>query len=655
MKRHKLYVKVGDLRYMSNYVNEFNIAALLLLCFLTLTFSLKQIFPNEKNRLYRVMLILTLVSTLFETLCCFIPITNGKIPVGICYLIQLIYLISYSSIFIAFYLYTLEVVQLELRTFFSKFTVRLSIALYIILILLTAFTHLIFYFESKSVFHRGPFYFMWFILALSLLLQSLIILYRYEKKHNYLFLFSVYFMLVTTIISIVVQYFYPKLHISNLSITIFLFFLYFTLNASESYIDKHLNCYSNKAFIEQVHIFEKKQETFSVVTLEVEEYGYIEQVLGIATLDAVTRKIQSFLIQTFGRQNIYALYGIGYALFVKQDQQEIDHVIHIIKEHFKTPYDIGIRQEVLTPMFCVVKDSSFALDGMQIIDEIGRSFNEMQKNEMNLITYADGRYLAKAQREQHVIHAIKQAMKKDTFEVYYQPIYDTSCSQIRSLEALLRLKDDKLGFIPPDEFIILAEKNGMIIDISSIAFRKVCAFIHDYNIKDLGIDYIEYNLSIVECDDNKLASNLLSIMKEYGVSPSQINFEITETAQAHNPTELMQNMNALIQAGSTFSMDDYGTGYSTTQYLISLPLHIVKIDKSILWPAMKDEKSLNVLRQLVSTLKSIEKEIVVEGVETIEMVNLLKQLDCDYLQGFYYSKPIPAEEIVTYLKDIKSN
>ena len=129
-----------------------------------------------------------------------------------------------------------------------------------------------------------------------------------------------------------------------------------------------------------------------------------------------------------------------------------------------------------------------------------------------------------------------------------------------------------------------------------------------------------------------------------------MNFEITETAQAHNVNELIRNMENLIMAGSTFSMDDYGTGYSTTHYLIKLPLHIVKIDKSILWPAMKDQKSYNVLRQLVATIKSIDKKIVVEGVETQEMVDLLDKLNCDFLQGYFYSKPVPAQEIISYLR-----
>lgn len=420
------------------------------------------------------------------------------------------------------------------------------------------------------------------------------------------------------------------------------------------YLDKTVECYNNRAFIEKTADYFKHQKSFIVLSFTIKEYAYIDQVLGQDSVEALTRRITQFLHKTFGKHNIYALYNIGYAMFLERNQTDIDQVIQTIQAHFREPFSLGGRLEILSPIFCLAEDPYFAKNGQQIIDEIQNTFADMNKNKSHTITYATGKYLSIVQREQQVIYAMKKAIELNSFEVYYQPIYDLEDKSIRSLEALLRLNDDELGFIPPDEFIQIAEKNGMIIDISSIAFRKVCAFIHDNDIKSLGIDYVEYNLSSVECENPMLANDLLDVMNEFGVSPAQVNFEITETAQAHNVKELIHNMERLIESGSTFSMDDYGTGYSTTHYLIKLPLHIVKIDKSILWPAMKDAKSYNVLRQLVATIKSIDKKIVVEGVETQEMVDVLDELNCDYLQGYFYSKPIPADQIINYLKDAKN-
>ena len=118
-----------------------------------------------------------------------------------------------------------------------------------------------------------------------------------------------------------------------------------------------------------------------------------------------------------------------------------------------------------------------------------------------------------------------------------------------------------------------------------------------------------------------------------------------------NYDALLKNMNCLISKGVSFSMDDYGTGFSTANYLITLPMDIVKIDKSILWPAMENEEAFVILKHTVEMLKSLKKRIVVEGVETREMAKLLIDMGCDYLQGYYYQKPIPADKYLEFLKE----
>ena len=219
-----------------------------------------------------------------------------------------------------------------------------------------------------------------------------------------------------------------------------------------------------------------------------------------------------------------------------------------------------------------------------------------------------------------------------------------------SAEALIRLWDEHLGYIPPDEFIPMAEQNGMIIEIGEIVFRQVCAFIQNHNLDSLGIDYIEVNLSFVQCMQENLAQQLVSIMKEYNVAPNRINFEITETAGSVKADTLRRNMDKLIEIGSAFSMDDYGTGFSTADYLAHLPLQIVKIDKSILWSAMEKPEAFIILRHTVEMLKDLRKKIIVEGVETQEMVDILTKMHCDYLQGYLYSKPLPEEDYIAFLR-----
>ena len=197
----------------------------------------------------------------------------------------------------------------------------------------------------------------------------------------------------------------------------------------------------------------------------------------------------------------------------------------------------------------------------------------------------------------------------------------------------------------------MAEQNGMIIEIGELVFREVCSFIKTQDMKALGLDYIEVNLSFVQCIQENLAQRLTDIMREYGIDPHQINFEITETASSVKAQTLQKNMDQLISLGSTFSMDDYGTGFATANYLVNLPFELVKIDKSILWSAMEDQDAFIILRHTVEMLNALRKKIIVEGVETQKMVEVLTEMHCDYLQGFLYSKPLPEEDFIRFLSD----
>ena len=220
---------------------------------------------------------------------------------------------------------------------------------------------------------------------------------------------------------------------------------------------------------------------------------------------------------------------------------------------------------------------------------------------------------------------------------------------MESAEALIRLTDEKLGFVSPEEFIPIAERSGRILKIGEIVFESVCRFLSEGVITQYGIKYIEVNLSVVECMQSSLSEKLFHTMNQYHLDPSQINLEITETATAERIGMLVKNMTELHKNGITFSLDDYGTGYSNISYMMSLPFHIIKIDKSLLWSSMKNEKAMIALESIISMIRGMNMKILVEGVENEEMVELLKKLECHYLQGFYYSKPVPENEFIAFM------
>jgi EAL domain-containing protein (putative c-di-GMP-specific phosphodiesterase class I) len=255
-------------------------------------------------------------------------------------------------------------------------------------------------------------------------------------------------------------------------------------------------------------------------------------------------------------------------------------------------------------------------------------------------------------RKHEVAHAVERAIAGETFEVYYQPIYDVAEGSFTCSEALVRLKDDKLGFISPEEFIPMSEDDGSILDIGDIVFKKVCEFIKETQCTlGSGVHYIEVNLSPVQCVHENIVDRLRVIMKKYGVSPAWINFEITETAQYNEDESMHHNIEKLYDNGSKFSIDDYGSGFASADYLFKLPVDIVKIDKGILWQAMENPNAMVVLKNTMKMVKELGKKIVVEGVENQEMVDILKSFGCDYMQGYFFSKPVPAEDYMKFLDE----
>ena len=249
---------------------------------------------------------------------------------------------------------------------------------------------------------------------------------------------------------------------------------------------------------------------------------------------------------------------------------------------------------------------------------------------------------------------IEEAIENDRVEVYYQPIYSTQKGKFTSAEALVRIIDEKGCMVPPSNFISVAEENGMIIRLGEIVFEKVCQFISTDEYKKLGLEYIEINLSVVQCSYKHLASDYISIMEKYKINPNHINLEITESASIDAKNLLLENMNKLIEYGIKFSLDDFGTGQSNLNYIAEMPVEIVKFDKDMVTAYFDNNKTQYVMDAAMGMIKGMQMEIVSEGIETDEQYERMEKLGINYIQGYYFSKPVPRDEFVEFIMKANS-
>lgn len=245
---------------------------------------------------------------------------------------------------------------------------------------------------------------------------------------------------------------------------------------------------------------------------------------------------------------------------------------------------------------------------------------------------------------------IDRAILNKYLQVYYQPIYSVENGNFHSAEALIRLIDPEYGFISPAVFIPIAEKTGAIHKIGSFVLEEVCKFIASPQFEEIGLEYIEVNLSAAQCLRRNLIDEIMGLTAKYGINPKQLNLEITETAECFSQDRLLSNIVSLFNRGFSFSLDDFGTGYSNLLRMASLPLSIIKLDRTFV--LMGEDPAFHcVIINMVSLFKEMGLEIVVEGIETKEMIDSFSSLQVDYIQGFYFSKPLPKKEFVEFISE----
>ena len=273
----------------------------------------------------------------------------------------------------------------------------------------------------------------------------------------------------------------------------------------------------------------------------------------------------------------------------------------------------------------------------------------------DFIHRVDSKLLEKRDRQDMIYRILQNAIRSDGIEMFYQPIYSIAEKRFTNCEALVRLKDNStLGFISPEEFIPIAERNFLIMPLSNCIFEKVFDFVSKNHLEDKGLKHVEVNLSAIESVDLSFPSLMKQLLDKHKLNPSIINLEITESIAVSSGRKLKRNMEDLINHGCTFSMDDFGTGYSNLSQITRADFSIIKIDKSLLWPIFEKknpnrENAKILLENMVSMILQMGLKIVVEGVETKEQFEYLEKLGVTYIQGYYFSKPIDSQEYLRFL------
>lgn len=448
-------------------------------------------------------------------------------------------------------------------------------------------------------------------------------------------------------IGYVSEFLSPDILSPNLFTAFGLLFIQLLTNRAEDYIDAVTEIPNDRAFRRFFEVNLKTAQYSSVYIIYVENSRLLNLTIGHDKVNEILKKIGLYF-EEITDKNVFYIDNGTYAIFPRLTPSSKDIFFGSVNRRFGMPWDVDGADFLISIKILEVKIPRDA-DSCDKIYAYA-DYLKSEKITSGQLQYASHAELKDNSRTLIVENCIKKAIENDGFCMYYQPIYSVKDKKIVSAEALIRLIDPEYGLISPAEFIPIAERNGSIIQIGKCVLKMVFNFMKRHNIETMGLDYIEVNLSVIQCMQKNLADIIMSLAVDNNVNSKNINLEITETAAAERPVMLMHNMQMLVDHEYTFSLDDFGTGYSNISSMVDMPLMIIKFDKSIIDRATETEEGKILIESLAAMVKKMGKKIVAEGIETKEQLDEMEKLGIDYIQGYYFSRPLPENEFIEYVE-----
>ena len=416
--------------------------------------------------------------------------------------------------------------------------------------------------------------------------------------------------------------------------------------------DRLTGLYSKQYFYQQAGevLLRNPDQQYDIICSDIENFKLINDVFGVKAGDSLLR----------GIGNAYAerLKGIGICGRLNSDQ-----FVCLLKHRDDYTDDMfieasGLMNGLLDIHNIVMKwgiynveDRSVSIE--QICDRALLAARSIKGQYGKYFAIYDDTLRNQLLREQAITDSMESALSQNQFLVYLQPKYRIKDEALVGAEALVRWNHPVWGFLSPAEFIPLFEKNGFITRLDRFVWEKACAVLHDWDERGYYPISVSVNVSRADIYNEDLADTLVKIIEKYDLDPSRLHLEITESAYTENPKQIIDTVTTLRELGFVIEMDDFGSGYSSLNMLNDMPIDILKLDMKFIRSEMAKPKSQGILQFIINLASWMNLSVVAEGVETKAQLLRLTEIGCDYVQGYYFAKPMPCQEFEGLLDEYK--
>jgi diguanylate cyclase (GGDEF)-like protein/PAS domain S-box-containing protein len=398
---------------------------------------------------------------------------------------------------------------------------------------------------------------------------------------------------------------------------------------------------------------DRRDRLVAVIFLDLDRFKIINDTLGHEMGDALLKSVAERLkacvragdtiSRLGGDEFTIVLAGIGHV-------DDVAHVAQKIIESFVSPFHINGRELFVSPSMGITLypfDDNDIDSLLRNADAAMYHAKELGRNTFQFYTAELNRRTAKRLALET---ALRHAIERNELQLHYQPQVNLGTGRITGAEALLRWRHPEMGPVSPLEFIPLAEETGLIVQIGEWVLRTACAQARAWHELGFGGLQIAVNLSGRQFQHRHLARLVKNVLRETPLDPRLLDLELTESLLMHNTEAILGTMDELHAHGVAFSMDDFGTGYSSLSYLKRFPIDTLKIDQTFVRDIPRDPDDAAIARAIISMAHSLGMKVIAEGVETAQQLSFLRANRCDSMQGYYFSKPLPADVMTGLLQ-----
>ena len=525
----------------------------------------------------------------------------------------------------------------------------LATILLVSIVLTNPFTEKLFYFDVSAGYVEGPWYRLMYYSALFHLAVILILVISWRKEFGSRKTKVILDILILCGCGVMVQLLYYPLLMTGFGMSLGILALFLTINNPNANRDSLTGVYNHLYLTKRSDELIAAGKSFHIITIYLYQLKHINKVAGVEGGDYILQLTAKKLEELCGSR-VFRITGKRF-LVLAMSLQEYEYYITQIKKRFET--DMQLDADSSKPAMPVILSgivygqklgtSGLMLEYAEYLESLSMQNGMIEVIQDDQQTM-DG-FLYNKKVEQYLHTAIAQ----DLFEVYYQPVYSTAKNDFVTLEALSRLHHPELGWIAPDVFIQIAEKNHMIEQITDLQFKRVCMFINEHRDLMKKLFNIKVNLSSLDLMRSDCSSHFIRMMDDMDIHHDWIQFEITETVATEYNAGLGMVIDGFMAAGVRLCLDDFGSGYANLNTVMRLPFSAIKIDRTLLFDICNDKKRAMFYQSIVETFHRMGYVIVSEGVETEEEMSLLSSWGVDMIQGYYFSRPLPVDELLKLL------